>query len=580
MISYGIGKVVRYLPRFTRFVFSNFPSAWFAVVVAVTGVLLEYGALSVMIPLSDEGRGDGRSSAIAEVWRDIVSRLGLQDEPRTWLWLFILLLGVRVAVGFCQIGLNTWVSKRILAHLSGGTFSRVIVHEPLKEIYRRTVGYYTALAGDEAVRIGQVFFHLAQMLSAVFASIIGLVVLYLFSPPAFNLTLLFLFLSGLGIGIAAKWLFAWTNESIGLSREANTMFIEAFNGIRSIRSMAGEQFATQRYRDLIDRYSRVLFYLDLFNYGARSVPALILIALGVVVLFPSSGLLGDISVVYFFTVTVMLIRVLSFLGTAVASGGRVAIDLRSAFDIDDIIGRGPSTAPEKSKKPITKVENIAFNGLTCGYLDGQHVLGGATAELRAGRCYALVGKSGSGKSMLSDVLLGLLEPSGGDLWIEAEPYERVDLASLRQKVMVVEQQTRIFSGSVRDNIAFGRPISSAEMDFAVDVAGLREFVNDLPRGLDTKLEYQGANLSGGQRQRIGLARAIARRPDVLILDEATSALDAQTRDAVLQRLRHEFKDAILVFITHDLHVIHSVDEIWRIKNGKLLVETQQRKTAS
>jgi ABC-type bacteriocin/lantibiotic exporter with double-glycine peptidase domain len=94
------------------------------------------------------------------------------------------------------------------------------------------------------------------------------------------------------------------------------------------------------------------------------------------------------------------------------------------------------------------------------------------------------------------------------------------------------------------------------------------------------LEYQGANLSGGQRQRIGLARAIARRPDVLILDEATSALDAQTRDAVLQRLRHEFKDAILVFITHDLHVIHSVDEIWRIKNGKLLVETQQRKTAS
>jgi ABC-type multidrug transport system fused ATPase/permease subunit len=133
---------------------------------------------------------------------------------------------------------------------------------------------------------------------------------------------------------------------------------------------------------------------------------------------------------------------------------------------------------------------------------------------------------------------------------------------------------------VKDNISFGRVLSREELDFAVEVAGLREFVNDLPDGLDTKLEYQGANLSGGQRQRIGLARAIARRPDVLILDEATSALDAHTRDLILQQLRREFGDAILVFITHDPHVIRLADEIWRIKSGRLLVETQEPQLAS
>lgn len=110
------------------------------------------------------------------------------------------------------------------------------------------------------------------------------------------------------------------------------------------------------------------------------------------------------------------------------------------------------------------------------------------------------------------------------------------------------------------------------MRAAVEVAGLSEFIRSLPNGLETRLDYQGANLSGGQRQRIGLARAIVRQPDVLILDEATSALDGQTRDMVLQHLRELFHDKILLFITHDNHIIQSVDEVWHIKNGKLMIE--------
>ncbi len=573
---YGLFKVISYLPRFASYVFRHVPSARYAAAAAALGVMLEYATLSVMLPLaSGKGQSGSLTSTIIDFWHNIAAQIGLPDVSRTWLWLFLLLLGMRIAVGFAQVALNTWVSKRIHAHLSGGMFSHVVMHEPLAEIYRRTIGHYTALAGDEAVRVGQVFFNLAQTLSALIAATIGLVVLFIFSFLVFKLTLLFLLLSGFAIGFAMKRVFSWSNESALLSREASTTFIEAFNGIRSIRSMAGEAFVVRRYQNLINRYGRVLFLLDVFNQGARSLPGLILIVLGLVVLFPSAGFIQDFSAIYFFTVTTMLIRVLSFLGTAVSSGGRVVIDIRAAFDLEDIIGDTPASGqPPLVGELISSVHKISMSNLSCGYVSGYPVLTGIFAQLEAGRSYALVGRSGSGKSTLSDVLLGLLPPMSGELQIGNLPYDQVDLASLRRKVVLVEQQTRIFSGSVRENIAFGLTPSDAEVQVAVEASGLSEFIGSLPDGLETRLDYQGANLSGGQRQRIGLARAIVRRPDVLILDEATSALDGQTRDMILQQLSKLFLDKILLFITHDNQITQSVDEVWHLKKGRLLIETR------
>lgn len=572
---YGLAKVIGYLPTFASYVFRSFPSARLAVAVSVIGVFLEYAALSVMLPLANgEGKkAGGISVAVVDFWHQAAKTIGLPETSRTWIWLFLMLLGLRIAVGFLQLVLNTWVSKRIHAHLSGSTFSRVVKSEPLSEIYRRTVGHYTALAGDEAVRFGQVFFHMGQMVSALFAAGIGLVILFIFSTFIFKLTLLFLLLSGLAIGLAMKHVFAWSNESALLSREAGTTFIEAFNSIRSIRSMAGEEFVSQRYRGFINRYGRVLFLLDVFNYGSRSVPGLILIILGLIVLFPGVTNFGEFTAVYFFTVTTMLIRVLSFIGTAVASGGKLVIDIRAAFDLEDIIGAPTTTSAITNKgATVTSVRNVNMAGLSCGYVPGYPVLSGVTARMQAGCTYALVGRSGSGKSTLSDVLLGLLTPMSGELFIGDQSYDQINLTSLRHKVVLVEQQTRIFSGSVRENIAFGLETTEAALLVAVEAAGLSELIDTLSAGLETRLDYQGANLSGGQRQRIGLARAIVRQPDVLILDEATSALDAQTRDQVLQNLKTLFRDRILLFVTHDKHVIQQVDEVWHIKKCNLVIE--------
>jgi ABC-type bacteriocin/lantibiotic exporter with double-glycine peptidase domain len=575
---YGLLTVVNYLPRFISFIFTHFPSSKIALIVSALGVLSEFAALSVMFPLAGVNTltNSTTSSTLVETWREIAAWVGFADELRTWLFFLMLLLGLRITIGFAQLALNTWVSKSIFTQISSSTFSNVVINEPIAIIYRRSIGHYISLAGDEAVRLGQVFFHLSQTLTALVSAGIGLIVLFIYSPLAFLLTLFFLLFSGLCIGINLKKVFSWSTEAAYLTREANTTFIESFNGIRSIRSMGGDTYVSRQYRKFNDRYGRVLFLLDVFNHAARTLPGLLLILLGLIALFPTNSLFQDFTAIYFFTVTTMLIRVLGFLGVAVSSGGRLAIDIRAAFDLEDIIRHNSVKIEEpKTAKLVTTVSKISMVNLFCGYSENDPILRNVSAELISGRSYALVGKSGSGKSTLSDILLGLLPPLSGELLIEGSPYYDLSLTSLRRKVVLVEQQSRIFSGSVRENIALGLDVSAMDLQNAIETAGLSEFIDSLPKGLETRLDYQGANISGGQRQRIGLARAILRKPDVLILDEATSALDSNTRDLILQRLKLIFENKILLFITHDSYVTRVVDEVWNIKDSNLEIEVRK-----
>jgi ATP-binding cassette subfamily B protein len=431
------------------------------------------------------------------------------------------------------------------------------------------------MAGDEALRVGQIFFNSIQLLSALLAASIGLVALYFFSPLALGLTAIFLLIAGAALLAMIGRVFTASGNASRLSRQVSTTFVEAINGIRSIRSMAGEEFVVNRFASYIDRYTRALFMLDTFNHAARALPAVILIIVGLVALYPRAGAFESVSTVFFFSAVAILIRILTFLGEAVTAGGRVIADVRIAYELESVLENATRSPYRASNEPIATVREIGIDEVHYAYQPDHAVISGISGRLVAGNCYAVMGRSGSGKSTLADLLLGLLSPQKGALTLNELPFTGLNMSSLRRRVVLVEQQTRIFSGSIRENITFGLSVSPSQMQSAVDCAGLAEFVATLPDGLDTKLDYQGANLSGGQRQRIGLARALVRHPDVLILDEATSALDRQTRDVVLGNLRREFGDRILIFITHDSHVIRLADEIWHISKGKLVVEAHE-----
>jgi ABC-type bacteriocin/lantibiotic exporter with double-glycine peptidase domain len=567
----ALRKIVGYLPKLAIFAMRHFASARWAVAMAVLGVIVEYATLTVMLPLSSS-RNVGFGAQVTAVWRAVAAAIGLPDNTRTWLWLFLLLLGARILLGLAQVTLNTHVGKKIMASLCGGAFERVVVQESLSLIYQRSVGHYLAIAGDEANRVGQIFFNFVQMFSALLAALIGLVALYFFSSLALKLTGVFLLMAGMALLAMIGRVFAASGKSAHLRRQVSTTFVEAINGIRSIRSMAGEDFVVNRFVDFINRYTRTLFLLEVFSHAARTLPGVFLIFVGLVALYPHTGFFENVSTVFFFSVVAILIRILAFLGEAVTAGGRLVEDVRVAFELEDVLANAQRPTSPVVVDPINSVRDIEFQDLIYAYKLNHAVICGISGRLVAGNCYALVGRSGSGKSTYADLLLGLLSPQQGELRLNGVPYTRLSMNSLRRRVVLVEQHTRIFSGSIWDNIAFGLAPSATELQLAVDGAGLREFIGSLPEGIDTKIDYQGANLSGGQRQRIGLARALVRQPDVLILDEATSALDSQTRDTVIENLRYLFRDRILLFITHDTNVIKLADEIWHLKKGQLVVE--------
>jgi ATP-binding cassette subfamily B protein len=199
------------------------------------------------------------------------------------------------------------------------------------------------------------------------------------------------------------------------------------------------------------------------------------------------------------------------------------------------------------------------------------VLQDVNLRVPAGQTVAVVGESGSGKSTLLKLLMGFYAPTEGRVLIDGTDLRDFELGSLRARIGLVAQDPFVFSGSVRDNIALGRPDATLdEVMAAARAAGLEEFINGLPERYDTVIGERGANLSGGQRQRLAIARALVRRPDVLIFDEATSHLDTATERAIQESLRTALAGKTVVLVAHRLSTVRSADLIYVLAHGRVV----------
>lgn len=215
---------------------------------------------------------------------------------------------------------------------------------------------------------------------------------------------------------------------------------------------------------------------------------------------------------------------------------------------------------------------VEFAGASLDFDSGTPpVLQQVSLSLPRGRSLAVVGATGSGKSSLLRLLVGLLAPTAGRITVDGSPLDEV-LAAWRRQLGFVPQEVHLIDDTMLRNIAIGIPAAAIDPDAVADCvarAQLREFVDSLPAGLDTRVGDRGVRLSGGERQRVGIARALYHRPDVLILDEATSALDPQTEAAVLNALRTEANGCTMIAVTHRLHAVRSFDRVAFMANGRL-----------
>jgi ATP-binding cassette, subfamily B, bacterial HlyB/CyaB len=215
---------------------------------------------------------------------------------------------------------------------------------------------------------------------------------------------------------------------------------------------------------------------------------------------------------------------------------------------------------------------LDFSDVTFRYPDvGEPALNDISVALHAGQFIGVVGRSGSGKTTFSRLIQGLYPVQTGLIRLDGHDIREIDLTHLRRSIGVVPQDAFLFRGSVRENIAVTRPEASlAEIVEAARLAGAEEFIQRLPRGYDTPLVEGAVNLSGGQKQRLSIARALLRKPLILILDEATSALDPDSEAVVQSSLRHIARGRTTIVISHRLTTIRDADTILVFERGRII----------
>ncbi len=206
--------------------------------------------------------------------------------------------------------------------------------------------------------------------------------------------------------------------------------------------------------------------------------------------------------------------------------------------------------------------HVRFTAVSLSYEPGRPALRNIFLEVQSGEHIAIVGPSGAGKSSLVNLIPRFYDPTEGRVEIDGYDLRRVQIASLRQQIGLVPQETILFAGTVADNIAYGKPQASrGEIEAAARVSGAHTFITTLPQGYDTVLGEGGMQLSGGQRQRVALARAVINNPAILILDEATSALDSESEEAIQEAMARLTEGRTTFIVAHRLSTVRSAHRI-------------------
>jgi ATP-binding cassette subfamily B protein len=228
-------------------------------------------------------------------------------------------------------------------------------------------------------------------------------------------------------------------------------------------------------------------------------------------------------------------------------------------------------ADRADARPLGPVRgDLRLEGVSFGYDSRKPVLHQLDLQIQPGQLVALVGPSGAGKSTLFSLLLRFHTAQQGRVLLDGQDLASLRARELRQAMALVPQRAAVFSGTVAEAIAFGRPASEAKIHRAAELANAAGFIEALPQGYATRLEERGSNLSGGQLQRLAIARAVLGNPAILLLDEATSALDAEAEAAVQQGLEQAMAGRSVLVIAHRLSTVQQADQIVVLDHGRIV----------
>lgn len=573
-IQASLKRIVNISPvvKVTRHAFRNFPLLYVTVALSIVSAIAELAAMASLFPLAEMAAG--RAISQQSTWAKVAGFFPGQTPVLFFLCFFLSLIFLRVGTAGMVALLHANLFRRMIAHFSANAFETFVKHLSFKDIQAKSIGHFITLAGDEANRASQIVSAIVRLTPTILLALLYFGALVAHSRWIGLVVFLFLALTAVSMIGAFRRSHDLGARQQAESRVLNTFFVDALSGLRTVKGFNAEDYAASRYRQMIRQYARTCFEVDAVNVLARTLPALFVLAAGIIaiVFWLDERILAE-RLAFAMAAAIIILRFLPLVGQGLETFMRLTADLRAGQNIADIVDIAENAASQEPRNGSTDaltITRIEFDRVSFSYDDDTPILLDFSAAFEAGKTYAVVGPSGVGKSTVVDLLLGFYTPTSGKIRVNGTEVQTRDFRTLRSRIRIVEQQARLLSDTVRNNLAFGRLANASELASAVRAARLEDVLAALPEGYETPVSFQGSNFSGGQRQRINIARALVKLSDVLIVDESTAELDHDTRDRVVANLKEIYRGRILIFLTHDRDLISYVDEVVTLEKPKAL----------
>lgn len=479
---------------------------------------------------------------------------------------------VRGAAAYWQTQANNIGVQRAIVKLQDALFGGLIEGD-FAHLQASASGEYVSQFANDMVLIREAALRVATNLAKSTFTIVASIVFMLVTNWAITLFLLvaypIAFWPVVRLGERIRKTSRRSQEQAGA---LTSQLGEAFQGARTVKAYGLEDY--QRGRALAGFEERSRLYMKILRAKALVDPFLeALGGIAVAGLFAFAGWqairgaasVGDLlSFIAMLAVASPEVRALGTLNSVLSEGMAAADRVYAAIDAKRLVVDAPDAQVLDKANGAVELDDVSFS-----YPGASPALRGLSLKAAPGETIALVGPSGSGKSTVFNVLLRLYDVSGGAVKLDGRDVRSVTLASLRREIALVSQDAFLFDATVRENIALGRSgASDADIRAAAEAAAC-DFIDTLPKGLDTPAGEGGRNLSGGQRQRISLARALLSNAPVLLLDEATSALDSESEARVQAALARLGGRKTVLVIAHRLATVRRANRIFVIEAGRV-----------
>ncbi|MCH6235969.1 ABC transporter ATP-binding protein [Cognataquiflexum rubidum] len=491
---------------------------------------------------------------------------------------FILLgiLLVQSIFSFFRVWLFAKVSERSMRDIRISLYSQLVQLPMTFFDKRRTGELISRITADVSMLQDTFSTTLAELLRQIITLVAGVIFLMMTTP---KLTLFMLATFPVLVIIAmvfGKFIRKLSKETQDELAAANVIVEETLQSIMTVKSFAGEEYESNRYRKGLNKVVAVALKAAGFRGAFISFIIFALFGGIVAVMWYGATLVasGDMSV----GDLVSFVLYTTFIGGSIAGLGDIYGQLQKAIGSSERVLEILGEAPEVSTADFQKVPmegKVSFRGVRFSYptRPEMEVLKSIDFEIPAGEKVALAGQSGAGKSTIIQLLLKFYPIDKGQILIDGKSIDTWNLKQLRSNIGIVPQEVLLFGGSIKENIAYAKPdASEEEIIEAAKKANAWQFISKFPEGMETKVGERGIKLSGGQRQRVAIARAILKDPAILILDEATSSLDAESEALVQEALDELMKNRTTIIIAHRLSTIRKVDRIYVLKEGEIVEE--------